>query len=457
MKYIFVTGGVLSSLGKGIAAASIGRILESHGYRIFMKKMDPYINVDPGTMSPFQHGEVYVTDDGAETDLDLGHYYRFTNTPLSQMNNFTTGCIYESVLKKERRGDYLGKTVQVIPHITNEIKRRIDEIGGEDVDITIAEVGGTVGDIESLPFLEAIRQMKLDKGKDNVLYLHLTYIPYVKAAGEQKTKPTQHSVSELRSIGIQPDILMCRTESHLADALKSKISLFCNVEKEAVIEARDVENIYECPLVYNEQGIGELILDKLNLKKKSSDLQKTWAPMVKVAKSEKDKSVEIGVVGKYVDLRDAYKSIIESFSHASIANKCDVNLHWLEAHDLNKDNYKQNLKDLDGILVPGGFGERGVEGKIRAAQYARENSIPFFGICLGMQIASIEFARNVLGLSEANSIEFDENTPDPVIDFIPELRHIKEMGGTMRLGSYDCSLDKKSRTFKAYGAGWNTF
>lgn len=452
MKYIFVTGGVLSSLGKGIAAASIGRILESHGYSIFMKKMDPYINVDPGTMSPFQHGEVYVTDDGAETDLDLGHYYRFTNTPLSQLNNFTTGCIYETVIKKERRGDYLGKTVQVIPHITNEIKRRIDEIGDEDADITIAEVGGTVGDIESLPFLEAIRQMKLEKGKENVLYLHLTYIPYVKAAGELKTKPTQHSVSELRSIGIQPDILMCRTEVPLSDELKSKISLFCNVEKEAVIEARDVANIYECPLVYNEQGIGELILDKLSLKKKSSDLHKTWGPMVKTARSQMDKSVEIGVVGKYVDLRDAYKSIIESFSHASIANKCRVELRWLEAHDLNNDNYKSSMDGVDGILVPGGFGERGVEGKIRAARYARENKIPYFGICLGMQIATIEYARNVLGLSGANSTEFDENTPDPVIDYIPELRHIKEMGGTMRLGSYECTLDKKSVSFKAYGS-----
>ncbi len=451
MKYIFVTGGVLSSLGKGIAASSIGRILESYGYRIFMKKLDPYINVDPGTMSPFQHGEVYVTDDGAETDLDLGHYYRFTNTPLSQANNATTGCIYESVLKKERRGDYLGKTVQVIPHITNEIKSRIDDVGSADPDIMIVEIGGTVGDIESLPFLEAIRQMKLDKGRDNTLYIHLTFIPYVKAAAELKTKPTQHSVSELRSIGIQPDILMCRTEMSLTDEIRSKISLFCNVEKEAVIEAIDVDNIYECPLVYFQQGIGDLIIDKLHLKKSKPDLMKTWKPVVDVAMMKKEKAVEIGVVGKYVDLRDAYKSIIEAFNHASIANKCDVNLHWLEAHDLDNNNYRDSLAGLHGILVPGGFGERGIEGKIRAAMFARENKIPYFGICLGMQIATIEFARHVLGLEGAHSTEFDPQTPHPVIDFIPEQRTITEKGGTMRLGAYPCHLDRRGKAFQAYG------
>jgi CTP synthase len=451
MKYIFVTGGVLSSLGKGLAAASIGRILESYGYRVFMKKLDPYINVDPGTMSPFQHGEVYVTDDGAETDLDLGHYYRFTDTPLSQSNNATTGCIYDCVLKKERRGDYLGKTVQVIPHITNEIKTRIDDIGDADPDIMIVEIGGTVGDIESLPFLEAIRQMKLDKGRENTLYIHLTFIPFVKAAGELKTKPTQHSVSELRSIGIQPDILMCRTELPLNDELRSKISLFCNVEKEAVIEAIDVENIYECPIVYFEQGIGDLILNKLQLKKGKSDIMKTWKPMVDVAKMKKEKVVEIGVVGKYVDLRDAYKSIIEAFNHASIANRCDIHLHWLEAHDLDYKNYKNNLQGLHGILVPGGFGERGIEGKIRAAEFARTHNVPFFGICLGMQIATIEFARHVLGLEGANSTEFDPQTPHPVIDYIPEQRTITDKGGTMRLGAYPCYLEKKGKAYQAYG------
>ncbi len=450
MKYICITGGVLSSLGKGIAAASIGKILESYGYTIFMKKLDPYINVDPGTMSPFQHGEVYVTDDGAETDLDLGHYFRFTDTKLSQNNNTTTGRIYDTVIKKERRGDYLGKTVQVIPHITNEIKEFIDKTGECETDFTIIEIGGTAGDIESLPFLEAIRQLRLDKGRENVLYIHLTYIPYVKAAGELKTKPTQHSVSTLRSIGIQPDVLLCRTEFPLDDDLRSKISLFCNVPVNCVIEAPDVKSIYEVPLVYRKQGLGELILTLLNLKKQKADFSE-WERLVEISKKKKDKDVTIGIVGKYVDLRDAYKSIIESFMHAGVANEVDVELQWIEAHDLDEAHYETTLSTVDGILVPGGFGERGIEGKIRAAMFARKNNIPYFGICLGMQIAVIEFARSVLKFKDANSTEFNSDTQFPVIDYIPEQRAIKEKGGTMRLGAYKCHIKKDTNVFKAYG------
>ncbi|TYB30960.1 MAG: CTP synthase [Candidatus Mcinerneyibacterium aminivorans] len=449
MKYIFITGGVLSSLGKGIAAASIGTILEANGYSVFVKKLDPYINVDPGTMSPYQHGEVYVTDDGAETDLDLGHYSRFTDTALSQANNITTGVVYQNVINKERRGDYLGKTVQVIPHITNEIKRQIDNVGDSDPDIAIIEIGGTVGDIESLPFLEAIRQMKIDKGKDNVIYVHLTYIPYVKTAGELKTKPTQHSVSNLRSIGIQPDIILGRTEKPLTDKVKSKISLFCNVEKEEVVQAIDLGCIYEIPLAFNREGLGKLILDKINLEYKNAEL-KDWKEIVEIVNMEKDKEVDIAIVGKYVDLRDAYKSIIESFNHAALANRCNVNLVWLESEDLKEENYKDSLKNIDGILVPGGFGKRGIEGKIRAAGYARKNNIPYFGICLGMQIATIEYARNVLRLEKANSTEFDPDTPYPVIDFMPEQKNIDKKGGTMRLGAYKCSLKKGTKTYEAY-------
>lgn len=449
MKYIFVTGGVLSSLGKGIAAASIGTILEENGYSVFLKKLDPYINVDPGTMSPYQHGEVYVTDDGAETDLDLGHYSRYTNTPLSQANNITTGVVYQNVINKERRGDYLGKTVQVIPHITNEIKEQIDNVDDNDPDICIIEIGGTVGDIESLPFLEAIRQMRIDKGKNNVIYIHLTYIPYIKTAGELKTKPTQHSVSNLRSIGIQPDIILGRTEKPLTDKIKSKISLFCNVDKENVIEAPDVKCIYEIPLVYDNQKLGEKVLNMLKLDYNDAKLE-DWKEIVEIAKMKKDKVVDIAIVGKYVELRDAYKSIIESFDHASLANKCKVNLNWLESEDLKEENIEESLEKIDGILVPGGFGKRGIEGKIRAAKYARKNNIPYFGICLGMQIATIEFARNVLRLEGANSTEFDPDTKYPVIDFMPEQKEIEKKGGTMRLGAYRCKLKKGSKAYEAY-------
>ena len=447
-KYIFVTGGVLSSLGKGLASASIGALLEARGFKVTMLKMDPYINVDPGTMSPYQHGEVFVTDDGAETDLDLGHYERFISTTMSKANNVTTGKIYKSVIDKERKGDYLGGTVQVIPHITDEIKKCFLAVK-DTFDIVICEIGGTVGDIESLPFLEAIRQFRFDRGRDNVLYVHLTLVPYVKTADELKTKPTQHSVKELREIGIQPDILLCRTEKSLSDDLKKKIALFCNIDKESVITARDVENIYEVPMALHKEGLDNIIVNLLHLDTKQPDLS-LWEKILKRIKEPLD-SVNIAVVGKYVELKESYKSLYEALLHGGIENEVKVNLEWVDAEDIEKKGVSDLFKNSDGILVPGGFGNRGVEGKITAIKYARENKIPFFGICLGMQCAVIEFARSICGLSDANSSEFSQSTTHPVIDILPEQNNVTYKGGTMRLGAYRCQLRKDSLAFKAYG------
>lgn len=450
VKYIFVTGGVVSSLGKGIASASIGALLEAHGFKVTIQKFDPYINVDPGTMNPYQHGEVYVTDDGAETDLDLGHYERFTNVSLSRDNNHTTGKIYHTVISKERKGDYLGKTVQVIPHITNEIKRRISHFSrGRAVDVIISEIGGTVGDIEGLPFLEAIRQFKADVGKENVLYLHLTLVPYIKAAAELKTKPTQHSVKELQEIGIQPDILLCRTEKSLSKDIKAKIALFCNVNEDAVIQAKDIRSIYEVPLMFHKEGLDEIILKKFGLKAKKRNLEK-WEKIVGTMRAS-DKEVPIAVVGKYVELRDAYKSISEALIHGGIANRLCTDIKWVDAEKLVSNGVEKYLSNVKGILVPGGFGDRGIEGKIQAIKYARENNVPFLGICLGMQCAVIEFARNVLGLDKANSSEFDPKTPHPVIDLMPDQRNTEDKGGTMRLGAYPCVIKKNSLLNKIYG------
>jgi len=447
-KYIFVTGGVVSSLGKGLASASIGALMESRGLTVTLQKMDPYINVDPGTMSPYQHGEVFVTDDGAETDLDLGHYERFTHAPMSKRSNFTTGRVYDSVINKERQGEYLGGTVQVIPHITDEIKSMICQ-AADDVDLLICEVGGTVGDIESLPFLEAIRQFKTDVGRDNVIYIHLTLVPFIKTAGELKTKPTQHSVQKLREIGIQPDILLCRTDRALDQDIKNKISLFCNVTPEAVITARDVDSIYEVPLVYNEEGLDQQIIEHLRMWTRTPDLT-VWNSIVEKARNPKDEVV-IAVVGKYVSLVESYKSLNEALVHGGMANNSSVVLRFVDSEELEKREPSELLGDVDGILVPGGFGHRGTEGKINAARYARENKIPFFGICLGMQLAVVEFARSVAGLENANSSEFDENTPHPVIDLLPEQRDIVDKGGTMRLGAYPCILEEGTRAFDEYG------
>jgi len=457
-KYIFVTGGVLSSLGKGLASASIGALLESRGLKVTIQKLDPYINVDPGTMNPFQHGEVFVTDDGAETDLDLGHYERFISTRLTKRSNFTTGKIYNSVISKERRGEYLGGTVQVIPHITDEIKASIRQ-AGENVDITIVEIGGTIGDIESLPFLEAIRQMRADEGKDNVLYMHLTLVPYIKTAGELKTKPTQHSVKELRSIGIQPDILLCRTEQYLEDDLKRKIALFCNINKEDVITAIDVDCIYEVPLVYHDQGLDNKILKHLNIWAREPRLE-NWEKLISTFKNP-EQDVRIKIVGKYIDLTESYKSLNEALTHAGIANRAKVILDFIDSETITSDNVVEKLGDGDGILVPGGFGYRGVEGKIEAVKYARENKVPFFGICLGMQVAVIEYARNVAGIKNANSTEFDTKTDSPVIYLMTEwfnettgtieIRDEEsDKGGTMRLGAYPCSLESDTSAYKAY-------
>lgn len=457
-KYIFVTGGVLSSLGKGLASASIGALLESRGLRVTLQKLDPYINVDPGTMNPFQHGEVFVTDDGAETDLDLGHYERFTQARLGMNNNFTTGKIYYSVITKERRGDYLGGTVQVIPHITDEIKNSI-KLVSRDVDVVIVEIGGTVGDIESLPFLEAIRQFKADVGKENVLYIHLTLVPYISTAGEVKTKPTQHSVKELRSIGIQPDILLCRTEKLLSREIKAKIALFCNVGQDAVITAKDVDCIYEVPLVFHQEGLDEKIIELLNIWTRSPRLE-NWEAFVSSFKSPKY-AVHIAIVGKYTELTDSYKSLNEALYHAGVANKSKVHLIFIDSEMITEESCNQILRKVDGILVPGGFGPRGVEGKICAAKYARLNHIPYFGICLGMQVAVIEFARNVAGLVGANSTEFDEHTPYPVIYLmeewyneqaqIMEKRDIhSDKGATMRLGAYPCRIKGNSLAQRAY-------
>lgn len=441
-KYIFVTGGVVSALGKGITAASLGRLLKSRGLKVSIQKFDPYINVDPGTMSPYQHGEVFVTDDGAETDLDLGHYERFIDVNLSQSNNVTTGMIYGSVIRKERRGEYLGATVQVIPHITDEIKNRITRVGKEtDADIVITEIGGTVGDIESLPFIEAIRQLKSDLGKENVFYLHCTLVPYLPTAGELKTKPTQHSVKELRSYGIQPDAIVCRSDRELTQEVKDKIALFSDIEKRAVIQAIDVNHIYEVPLKFEDEGLANIVIEKLGIEErvKEPDLGE-WRKLVEKIRSLSNK-VRIAIVGKYVELPDAYISINESLKHAGLVNDSDIIIDWIYAEDLEGDRPAEEfLKEADGILVPGGFGDRGIEGKIRAIQYARENKIPFFGICLGMQTAVIEFARNVLGYSGANSSEFDPLTDYPVIDLMPEQKDIEDMGGTMRLGLYPCKL-----------------
>ncbi len=449
IKYIFVTGGVLSSLGKGIAAASIGSLLECSGLKITMLKLDPYINVDPGTMNPLQHGEVYVTDDGAETDLDLGHYERFTQAKMRRVNNMTAGKIYHNVIQKERRGEYLGSTVQVIPHITDEIKHRIREVG-KGVDVVICEIGGTVGDIESLPFLEAIRQFRFDVKAKNILYVHLTLVPYIKTSGELKTKPTQHSVQKLREIGIQPDILLCRTEQKLAKNLKEKIALFCNVEVDSVITAMDVKSIYEVPSSLKEEGLPKIILSKLGITAKGPDLG-AWDKVVKILDKPKSGEVDIAVVGKYIDLQDSYKSLTEALIHGGIGNDVGVNIHWLDAGTLENDADLGDLKRYDGILVPGGFGERGIEGKINAIQYARENKVPFFGICLGMHCAVIEFARSVVQLKNANSSEFAPNASDLIIDLLPDQNADGDMGGTMRLGEYPCQLRKKSNAFEAYG------
>jgi len=449
-KYIFVTGGVVSSLGKGISSASIGKLLESRGLKVSLVKCDPYINVDPGTMNPYEHGEVYVTEDGAETDLDLGHYERFTNAKLTKDNNITTGKIYYSVISKERKGDYLGKTVQIIPHITNEIQERIKKVGHEQkIDVVIVEIGGTVGDIESLPFLEAIRQLKLELGKSYAINIHVTLVPYIKSAGEIKTKPTQHSVGTLREIGIIPDIIICRTEKRLSKEAKDKIALFCNVDREAVIPAVDVKSIYEVPIDFKKEGLDRLILRLLNLKYEDKDLFNWERAVVEKLKHPKGE-VEIAVVGKYITLQDAYKSIYESLVHASIANEIRLNIKKVDSEDIEKNGAEKYLQNVKGILVPGGFGNRGIEGKIEAIRFARENKIPFLGLCLGMQVAVIEFARNVCGMKRANSTEFDKNTKYPAIDLLKAQKKVKEMGATMRLGSYKCKLKKGSHSFKAY-------
>ncbi len=447
-KYIFVTGGVVSSLGKGLAAASMGSLLEARGFRVTLQKMDPYINVDAGTMSPYQHGEVFVTDDGGETDLDLGHYERFTSVRVTRDHNVTTGKVYFSVIQKERRGDYLGRTVQVIPHITDEIKAAIRRVGG-DVDIVIVEVGGTVGDIESLPFLEAIRQFKKDVGRDNVIYVHLTLVPFMSAAQELKTKATQHSVKELRAIGIQPDILLCRTDRYLPPGIKSKIALFCDVEEEAVITAKDVDTVYEVPLVFHREGLDAIIVKLLGLPDRPIDLSR-WEDVVKRVKSPRHQT-RIAVVGKYIDLRDSYKSLVEALAHGGIANDCRVDVAWVDAEHIERDGPDAHFADTHGILVPGGFGDRGIEGKIAAVRYARERGVPYFGICLGMQCAVIEFARNVAGLAGANSTEFEPATPHPVVDLLPEQRSLAVKGGTMRLGLYPVVLADGSLAARLYG------
>ncbi len=453
-KYIFLTGCVVSSLGKGITAASLGRLLKSRGYRVTIQKFDPYINIDPGTMSPYQHGEVFVTDDGAETDLDLGHYERFIDINLSKNSNTTTGKIYQSVINKERRGDYLGGTVQVIPHITNEIKERVFRVGQQDnADFVITEIGGTVGDIESLPFLEAIRQVKKDVGKNDVLYIHVTLVPYISAAGELKTKPTQHSVKELRSIGISPDIIVCRSEKPISKEMREKMAMFCDVDPDAVIQNLTARSIYEVPMLMEEQGLDTIVLRKLEMEDKPKDMQ-GWRDMVARILKKYDKKVTIAVVGKYVALQDAYISITESLRHAAVANEAELDIHWVNAEEIEADDtdMAKVMAGVDGILVPGGFGNRGIEGKIKAIQYAREHKIPFFGICLGMQCAVIEFARHVCGMADANSSEFNPNSTHPVIDLMPEQLDVEDLGGTMRLGLYPCKVYPDTLTSKAYNA-----
>ena len=450
-KCIFVTGGVVSSLGKGIAAASLGCLLESRGLRVTLQKFDPYLNIDPGTMSPFQHGEVFVTDDGAETDLDLGHYERFTHARLTQANNVTSGRIYERILAKERRGDYLGKTVQVIPHVTNEIKASVRKIATNDVDVIIAEIGGTVGDIESLPFLEAIRQMRHELGRNNCVFVHVTLVPWIAAAGELKTKPTQHSVKELRAIGIQPDILLCRTETDLSRELREKIALFCDVDKDAVIAARDVDSVYRVPIHLAQQGVDDIVLRHFDM----SDLPKRelsgWEDMLDRMRHPVDE-VTIGIIGKYVDYEDSYKSLKEALLHAGLAHQLRVQLRWVEAEGITQETAHHQLGDLDGILVPGGFGIRGIDGMLEAIRYAREQKVPYFGICLGMQTMVIEYGRNVCGLERAHSTEFDPGTPVRLFFKLRELKGIEDLGGNMRLGSWPCKLEPDSLATKAYGS-----
>ncbi|MCX3066598.1 CTP synthase [Cetobacterium somerae] len=444
-KYVFVTGGVVSSLGKGITAASLGRLLKERGYSVTIQKFDPYINIDPGTMNPYEHGEVFVTNDGAETDLDLGHYERFLDENLTKYNNITTGKVYESVINKERKGQYLGKTVQVIPHITNEIKAKIELVGKENnSDIVITEIGGTVGDIESTPFLEAIRQFKYDVGRDNVLYIHVTLLPYLKAAGELKTKPSQHSVKELMSLGIRPDILVCRTEHPVSLDIKRKLSMFCDIDEDAVIEAPDAKTIYEVPLIMEENGLANVACKKLGIENKKPTL-KTWKEIVRKIKHPTDR-IKLAVVGKYIELKDAYISINESIEHAAYELGLKAEIHYIQAEELDT----KTLEQFNGILIPGGFGDRGVQGKIDAIKFARENRIPFLGICLGMQSAVIEFSRNVLGMETANSTEFDKNTEFPVIDILLDQKNIKNLGGTMRLGLYPCKLEKDSLAYELY-------
>jgi CTP synthase len=449
-KYIFVTGGVVSSLGKGLAAASIGCLLESRGLTVNLMKFDPYLNVDPGTMSPFQHGEVFVTDDGAETDLDLGHYERFTHAKLSRDNNWTTGRIYEQIITKERRGDYLGKTVQVIPHVTNEIKSAMKKVA-QDVDVVLVEIGGTVGDIESLPFIEAIRQMRQELGREHTLFVHVTLVPFIAAAGELKTKPTQHSVKELLSVGIQPDILLCRTDRFLVKDIKSKIALFCNVSEEAVITAKDVASVYEVPLGFARENVDTLCLRYLHIDAPERNM-KAWEELVDRCYNPKDE-VKIGIVGKYVEYEDSYKSLKEALVHGSLAHNLKLNLSWIEAEGLETgdSSYEAQLEGYDGLLVPGGFGKRGIEGMLQAIRYAREKKVPYFGICLGMQTACIEFARNVAGLEHANSSEFDPATPHRVIYKLRELRGVEELGGTMRLGAWTCKIEPGTLAYKVYG------
>lgn len=448
-KYIFVTGGVVSSLGKGITAASLGRLLKNRGLKVTIQKFDPYINVDPGTMSPYQHGEVFVTEDGAETDLDLGHYERFIDINLSKNNNITSGKIYSSVITKERRGEFLGGTVQVIPHITNEIKDRVFRTSREvQSDVVITEIGGTVGDIESLPFLEAIRQIRSDIGRENVMYIHVTLIPFLKAAGEVKTKPTQHSVKELRSLGIQPHVIVCRTEHTLSDELKRKIALFCDIDVKAVIQCLDADTLYDVPLMMREQGLDDIVVDYLNLKTHPPEMDE-WEAMVRRVKQLKHRT-EIAIVGKYVALHDAYLSVVEALSHAGFACDAEIDIRWIHAEDVYEHNVADLLRGVQGILVPGGFGDRGIEGKIMAIRYAREQKIPFFGICLGMQVAVVEFARNLLHLTDANSSEINPDTLYPIIDLLPEQKDIADLGGTMRLGLYPCKVLPDSLAMKCY-------
>jgi len=451
MKYIFLTGGVVSSLGKGLTAASLGTLLEARGLKVALQKFDPYLNVDPGTMSPFQHGEVYVLDDGAETDLDLGHYERFTHSKLTQFNNLTSGRVYQTVLEKERRGDYLGKTVQVIPHVTDEIKQRVKAVGEQSgADVVITEIGGTTGDIEGLPFLEAIREFALECGRGNSIFVHVTYVPYIRAAGELKTKPTQQSVAKLREIGIQPDILVCRTEKPIDQDMRQKISLFCNVPVDGVIEEIDVEHsIYEVPLMLQREKMDELVCQELGLETQPADMSEWEAVIKRIV--EPTHSVRIGVIGKYIHLQDAYKSVYEAVTHAGGANDCAIEIVRVDSEDIERDGAAAHLAEMDGILVPGGFGERGVEGKVLAAQYARENNVPYLGLCLGMQIACIEFARHAIGLEGAHSAEFDAETPYPIIALLDEQQNVTDMGGTMRLGAQACKLTPGSKAAELYG------